>query len=283
MTGVPRALAVAVTGLALAACAGGTAGPEPSGAGREPPQSGSAAPTALPGVFPADVRLREQGSFGLDRGQELAEPAAPGPKVLRVSFPQGSVSPSATREYGAPEGGMQAYLPRTDAPLDEGHLRYWVRFPDGFAFAKGGKLPGLWGGSKVSGGEQPDGDDGFSTRLMWRTGGAGEVYLYAPDESGTSLGRGDWTWPTGRWTCVEQHVALNTPGARDGEVTVWLDGRQVLRASDLVYRTTDELKIEGIFFSTFFGGDERDWASPQDQHADFAAFSLTPTRQGCGP
>jgi hypothetical protein len=42
---------------------------------------------------------------------------------------------------------------------------------------RGGKLPGLRGGPDArgcSGGSASDGEHCFSTRLMWRTGGAGE-------------------------------------------------------------------------------------------------------------
>lgn len=45
---------------------------------------------------------------------------------------------------------------------------------------RGGKLPGLRGGPDArgcSGGSASDGERCFSTRLMWRTGGAGEAKL----------------------------------------------------------------------------------------------------------
>ena len=134
-----------------------------------------------------------------------------------------------------------------------------MRFPENFDFVKGGKLPGLYGGTEVSGGEESDGTDGFSTRLMWRADGEGEVYLYAPDESGTSLGRG--TGPgTGAWLCVEQHVVLNDPEEEDGSVTVWIDGTRTFSEEGMRYRTVADLRIDGIFFSTFFGGADPSWA-----------------------
>ena len=43
----------------------------------------------------------------------------------------------------------------------------------------------------------------------------------------------------------------------------------------LRYRTTDALRIRGIFFSTFFGGGDPTWSTPRDTHADFAAFVLS--------
>ena len=56
-------------------------------------------------------------------------------------------------------------------------LSYEVAFDQAFQFIKGGKLPGLRGGPDTQGcegGSQPNGTDCWSTRLMWRTAGAGE-------------------------------------------------------------------------------------------------------------
>ncbi len=211
------------------------------------------------------LRFREAGSFGLDR-MELHR------DVLRVRYPAGSASNRA----GGPGGGGQAYLPLPE-PVDELVLRYRVRFPDGFDFVKGGKLPGLYGGTVTGGQEIPDGTDGFSTRYMWRAGGDGEVYAYLPTsvEAGTSLGRGCWTFPTGRWVEIEQLVRLGTPGEADGSVVVRVDGEPVLRQTGLTFRTTGELRIEGVFLSTFFGGGDSSWATPVDQYAEFAGFTVS--------
>jgi hypothetical protein len=272
----------------LTACSGPRSTDETAESGSSAGGSSTASKEArailpeLEPVFGSQVAAREQGSFGLDRWTLVdTGSTTPNGPALRVSYPAGSVSPSATREYGYPGGGMQVYLEVVDGRPDEAYLRYWVRLPEDFEFVKGGKLPGLYGGTEVSGGEEPDGTDGFSTRLMWRTDGEGEVYLYAPDESGTSLGRGDWTWPRGAWTCVEQHVVLNEPDADDGSVTVWIDGVEVFSEDGMRYRTVEDLRIDGIFFSTFFGGADPSWAPSFDQYADFAGFMLSDERIGC--
>ncbi len=258
--------------------------------GRSASPDGPAAPTtpsspalaALAPVFGDDLAPQEDGSFGLDRWAALEDgPEDVGGPALRVAFPAGSVSPSATREHGSPEGGMQVFLPFTSSARESAHLRFWVRFPEDFEFARGGKLPGLYGGTEVSGGEEPDGTDGFSTRLMWRGEGDAEVYLYAPGESGTSLGRGEWTWRRGVWQCVEQRVELNRPAEDDGSVTVWVDGREAFTEAGMRYRTVEDLRIDGVFFSTFYGGADPSWAPTEDQHADFAAFAVSDERIGC--
>src|SRR3546814_11947880 len=81
-------------------------------------------------------------------------------------------------------------------------LHYRVRFPSDFEFAKSGKLPGLYAGEAPSGGEKVSGKDGWSIRLMWREDGEGELYEYVYNKKGKyglSVGRGSFTFPSGRW------------------------------------------------------------------------------------
>jgi hypothetical protein len=263
------ATVLGATVVGIASCgAGGGAGEAGS------PATGTGiAPEQLEAFIGNGLRFSDDGDFGLDIAQLVEEAGAPGGRLLRVFYPQGS----ASRGTNGPEGGMQAYL-TLPSPVDVVELTYQVRFPTGFDFVKGGKLPGMYGGTVTSGRKIPDGTDGFSTRYMWRAGGAGEVYAYLPtsQKHGTSLGRGCWTFPAGQWTSIRQRVQLNIPGAADGRVTVWQDGRLVLDKGGLQFRTVSQLQIDGVLFSTFFGGDDSSWASPVDQHADFAAFSLAP-------
>jgi hypothetical protein len=48
----------------------------------------------------------------------------------------------------------------------------------------------------------------------------------------------------------------------------------------MTYRTTSGLQIDGLFFSTFFGGGDQTWASPTDQYTQFAAFAVSPSYIG---
>jgi len=52
--------------------------------------------------------------------------------------------------------------------------------------------------------------------------------------------------PANRWLCLEIEVKLNTPGKRDGELRVWLDGKEVLRHPRMWYRSTDKVKIRSV-------------------------------------
>lgn len=108
----------------------------------------------------------------------IGDPLVPPPinatfgSILQVFYPAGSVNPG-----NDPVGGADFYA--SPLNLDDARsvtLEYSVFFPSGFQWVKGGKLPGLYGGHMTCSG----GDDAttcFSTRLMWREDGAGELYL----------------------------------------------------------------------------------------------------------
>jgi hypothetical protein len=270
-----RRSAAAVLGAMLLGAAG--CGTEAPGPGDEPATTRPAEvgagiePAALEEFVGTDLQMADDGDFGLDISEFVEDPSAPGGTLLRAFYPEGS----ASRGTDGPDGGMQAYL-QLPAQADVVDLAYQVRFPEGFDFVKGGKLPGLYGGTENSGGDVPDGTDGFSTRYMWRADGEGEVYAYLPasEEHGTSLGRGCWTFTPGDWSALRQRVQLNTPGDADGRITVWQDDRLVLDKGGVSFRSTADLRIDGVFFSTFFGGGDASWASPMDQHIDFADFEV---------
>ncbi len=219
----------------------------------------------------------KRGSWGLQNAKAIKDSSGKFSKVLRVSYPAGSASPTVTNSNGAPQGGSQVFANLGIPPQDSLRLSYYVRFSKDFDFVKGGKLPGLFGGTVNDGRKIPDGTNGFSTRYMWRKDGDGEVYAYLPSsrEHGTSIGRGNWRFQPGTWHHLEQVVVLNQPGKANGQIQVWLDGKKVLTENALTFRTTNALKIEGILFSTFFGGGDSSWATPKDVYADFANFSVS--------
>lgn len=234
------------------------------------------------GRAPLDVLapLAPHQPFAVEANLSIRALAGPIPIALHVRYPEGSINPGSK---DTPAGGAQFYAPLlAGSEATAACLGYRVRFEDGFAFARGGKLPGLYGseGAPVTtaSGCRPVYDQaGFSARLMWRSGGRGEVYAYTQNKTarcGESLGRGNWTYATGRWIAIEEEVILNTPGHDDGRVRVWIDGRLVLDQGGLVYRSGPAVHIQGLFFSTFFGGKKPDWASPRDQGTDFADFRL---------
>lgn len=193
--------------------------------------------------------------------------------ALRVNYPEGTSSPSDAEEGGA---GFVMPVPAL-RQADRACLRYRVRFPTGFDFVKGGKLPGLYGGDGPTGGDEVTGKNGFSMRFMWRKQGQGELYEYVVNKDsdyGESVGRGRWHFTPGQWISVEEEIVLNDPAKENGIARVWINGQPTLEQQGIVYRTTDDVHIDGLMFSTFFGGHGSDWRTPRDQSVDFADFTL---------
>jgi len=57
----------------------------------------------------------------------------------------------------------------------------------------------------------------------------------------------DVEFPAARWFCLEMMVKLNTPGKADGELRLWVDGRQVYSRTDLRWRTDPSVRIGRAF------------------------------------
>ena len=80
--------------------------------------------------------------------------------ALAVSYPAGV--------HGTKLTGAQWQL-EFDDEYEELFLSYRVKFKNGFDFVRGGKLPGLAGGTAPTGSSPADGTNGWSGRMMWRT------------------------------------------------------------------------------------------------------------------
>jgi hypothetical protein len=213
--------------------------------------------------------------WGADN-QSFHNDAAIAGRLMRVRLLQGGIDPGTMARRGLPRSGTGFKARVLAEGAHSAQLSYRLRFAPGFDFVRGGKLPGLYGGLGHSGGAMPDGSDGFSLRLMWRERGGGEVYAYLPTSQvhGMSLLRGRLRFEPGRWHHIAQQVWLNRPGHDDGALRLWQDGVEVGVARDLRLRTTDALRIDGVFFDVFFGGNDDSWAARADTHIDFAEFEL---------
>jgi hypothetical protein len=202
------------------------------------------------------------GQFGFDRMFAMTGGG------LLVRYGAGSSAPSCTN--CPTQGGGQFYtnVPSmaTSRTLS---LKYQLKFPVGHDFGRGGKLPGLYGGSP---GEASGGNHGnaWSTRFMWRNGNQGEVYFYSPDEEGygRDLGLGSWSYPADdAYHTIEQFVDRTRQ-----TITVWFDGRQVFTTAVSGISAID---FSGIFFSTFYGGHSTEWGPRVPSEARFRNFSLS--------
>jgi hypothetical protein len=215
--------------------------------------------------------------WGLNNITFLSDNDADRTQFLRVAVPKGAIDPGSMVLRGLPRGG--AGFKSTVVPSGSEHalLSYRVRFPSEFDFVRGGKLPGLYGGKGNSGGIIPNGADGFSFRLMWGKDGAGEVYAYLPSsvKYGTGFFRGKFRFQRGTWHQVVEEIRLNTPGKSDGVLRFWFDGSLIGERTDLIVRTVESLKVNGLFFDCFFGGNDDTWAPSRDTHIDFSSFRMT--------
>jgi len=185
---------------------------------------------------------------------------------------------------------------------DELWWRYWVKFPTGFYIdpPNRGKLPGVGGlhtynclGNRPSTPEEPC----FSARMLFsrdygQTGNPNGVdgenligfYVYHLDSPPT---RGDiWTWDpavatldNGTWYCVEGHIALNTPGLRNGTLQGWVDGNAAFARFDVGFRRASEdwMGIKSFWFDIYYGGEE----SVVDNEIHFDSLAFGPERIGC--
>ncbi|KAH9083540.1 hypothetical protein EDB83DRAFT_2538893 [Lactarius deliciosus] len=210
--------------------------------------------------------------------------SASGP-VLRVQYPAGSFDSDNS-------GGAQIML-----------ISYEVAFDSGFDWVKGGKLPGLRGGpdpNNCSGGNQANGTNCFSSRLMWRKAGAGEVYAYIPrpnnicsdssvqcnDQFGVSLSRGSFSFSSGQWNRVTLLIRLNSPtNIANGQAILYFNDAKALEHNDLYFRSSDVITAGGMYFSLrgalwrhhspfLLVGDDSSWAPSNLTHTYFRNFQL---------
>lgn len=212
--------------------------------------------------------------------------SVPGP-VLQVTYSEGSFSHET--------GGAQLYTlwNRTDgAVFNTMMVTYELAFDQNFDWVKGGKLPGLRGGlnsTGCSGGNKADGLDCFSSRLMWRKNGAGEVYAYIPtpnnfcsekditcnSDFGISIDRGAFGFTNGQWVRVTMIVRLNDPpNVANGYIGLYYNDLQAISQSDLQIRASDAVAANGLYLSTFFGGSDASWATPVTTHTYYRNIRL---------
>lgn len=231
--------------------------------------------------------------------------APDGKKAMKAHYPKGSYT------FGkGHDGGFSMYSPGPSnvdlTTAKEVTLGYSVMFDKNFLWAKGGKLPGLYGGDNAetatscSGGRRSTAC--FSARFMWRAGGAGEFYTYLPPFTnskfaankklctvkpdsvcnptyGASVGRGAFKFRVGVWNHISERVRLNDAGQANGELELFFNGKSVINVSGLMLRDNDQGRIHGIQAQTFFGGSESSFANPVDTNSYFSDFSVAITEK----
>ena len=197
-------------------------------------------------------------------------------KVLRISHAKNKVGPR--------EGGAQWRL-NLDKSYDELYVQFKIKFARDFDFKRGGKLPGLQGGSVATGGK--DSPKGFSARIMWREGGFVNQYIYYPTKSG-DWGR-DIYWfdlgsnnlekikfKLGKWHTIKTRIKINEFKFKgNGYITSWLDGKLVLHQDINLKIKGEEYGIDNFNFVTFFGGNDESWSPEKNEEIYFDDFIIS--------
>ncbi|KAF8906530.1 polysaccharide lyase family 14 protein [Gymnopilus junonius] len=207
--------------------------------------------------------------------------------VLQVTYNEGSFSHDT--------GGAQFYAlwnTSDGSQFNSMMVSYELAFDSGFDWVKGGKLPGLRGGlnsTGCSGGNKATGLDCFSSRLMWRKDGEGEIYAYIPtpnnlcseksvicnSDFGVSVQRGSFTFASGQWMRLTLLVQLNNPpDVANGYLALYFNDVLAVSQSKLQIRAADSVAANGFYFSTFFGGSDTSWATPVTTHTYFRNVQL---------
>lgn len=195
-------------------------------------------------------------------------------QALRITLPKG-------RSGCNTPNSCANWKPKIGAKLDSLYYSYWVKLPENFDFVRGGKLPGIGSDNANTGGNKPNGRDGWSVRLMWDNKGQLGQYIYHPDQPKPFGEFFPWEaapLEKGRWHQIKTFVRLNSPGKRDGIVTSWLNGKKVMDKRDLRFRLGNDLPIERFLFSVFYGGSGPTWAPSHDMMLYLDEFVLSSTQ-----
>ena len=145
----------------------------------------------VPDPLPSGGKPKQKRSLDFMVGAEAAAEGdmslaatTTGNRVLRSLYPAHSYSQSKDRHasFTSTPLSTKAFQGPTAHYV---RLEYQMLFQPGFKWVKGGKLPGILVGSEEGCGGNAGCSGGgtaencFSTRMMWRANGEGELYLYA--------------------------------------------------------------------------------------------------------
>ncbi len=161
---------------------------------------------------------------------------------------------------------------------------YLMRFANTFNPVESGKLPGFAGTYKRAGWgpHVSNGFNGWSARSMFYPAPKGApirvaslAYLADMEAKGGNSTFFDWhtkgvaRFERDRWYHIVQHVRLNTvadgKGQPDGVLQIWVDGRVAVDERAIVFRHTEKLKIDRMWFNVNYGGGP----APEDYHLFF--------------
>jgi len=227
-------------------------------------------------------------------------------KVLRVRYPKNKV-----RFF---KSGASWHWKKFN-PEQEVFFSYWVLFPDSLEFRYGGKLHGLVGGKANTGGDKPNGHDGWSCRVHWGPEDLIKLYIYHKDQKGkwgdvfyfrqdpgiirvdeetrvASREKENIKLEKGKWHHIMMRIMVNDIGQRNGLAQAWYDGKLAADIRGFEFRDNtcdaDDLLVNAMYFSTFYGGRDERYKPVKDEYILFDDFMISkslscPTGMTCDP
>ncbi|GAA6035011.1 hypothetical protein JCM8097_002142 [Rhodosporidiobolus ruineniae] len=204
--------------------------------------------------------------------------------VLQVSYPKG--------ESGGSNGVGAMHFGVFGEGKQRAMLSYEVGFSENFDWAKGGKLPGLFGGTTdmCTGGKSSTAC--FSLRLMWQRNASAIIYVYAPqyeeqcDHAGvecyegylTEYARGTFTLTAGAYNTLTEVAILNSDPGEKGEangiLALYAGEQLAFRLDNVILRTNASVVFSTLLFSTFYGGCSGDCSPSEETYTYFRNFRV---------
>jgi hypothetical protein len=211
-------------------------------------------------------------SMGLDQLTIVGGTQAYQGKALRIHYPKGASGCSK----GKPCVNWRVGL---DNQFTKLYYGYRFKFPKGFPFVEGGKLPGIGGAQSNTNGQVPTGKDGWSVRMMWEKDGTLIQYVYHPDQPskyGDIMHFDMQPLELGKWHTIQTMVQLNQAGKKNGAIQTWLNGKRVFERYGMRFRNNNDLKIDRLLFASFYGGSGARWAPKRDSYAFIDDVRISP-------
>lgn len=170
--------------------------------------------------------------------------------------------------------GSQRIVFRKSLPASQEYtLNYDVMFENDFEFVNGGKLLGL-GPKNETAGCAPQTADGWSARVMWRTGGVPVIYSY--DQNRANRCGEDYyssfVFQKGQYYAVSLHVKVNNPASSwNGLIELYANGQKIAQQTNVQLRATGgtDTEINNFLFDTFHGGSSSWWSPSKTVHSRF--------------
>jgi len=174
-------------------------------------------------------------------------------------------------------------------------FEYDIMFGDNFNFVRGGKLPGLGGGSCPGGGSKDK--NGFSARLMWRVVNFQNdlyhlikdpykaylvQYIYYPERHESKNWGEDIVYKyknrrifvkSNKWYTITMNIKLAKDTRKKDSIMAWINGKKVLNKK-INLRKNKGYDVDEVMFSLFFGGNESSWATKKKEKIYFRKFVI---------